>query len=205
MAGEEKRINKSEEDLSSQVVEEGYIEQNKEVVDLTEDFGSFFTLEWDGFSGDIDIDDIQLDNIELSDEKEEIYSSKNFIKQETESYVRFDEEFHRFLSNFVVQQKDKEDLKQLLKKWFFGLIMAGFFALLITPLVIVLKSKGITTGALVTALLTTLVELVSAIIVLPKIIAEYLFNKEEDKNMMEIIKSMQTYNEKKQDYIERQK
>ena len=205
MAGEEKRINKSEEDLSSQVVEEGYIERNKEVVDLTEDFGSFFTLEWDGFSGDIDIDDIQLDNIELSDEKEEIYSSKNFIKQETESYVRFDEEFHRFLSNFVVQQKDKEDLKQLLKKWFFGLIMAGFFALLITPLVIVLKSKGITTGALVTALLTTLVELVSAIIVLPKIIAEYLFNKEEDKNMMEIIKSMQTYNEKKQDYIERQK
>lgn len=205
MAGEEKRINKSEEDLSSQVVEEGYIEQNKEVVDLTEDFGSFFTLEWDGFSGDIDIDDIQLDNIELSDEKEEIYSSKNFIKQETESYVRFDEEFHCFLSNFVVQQKDKEDLKQLLKKWFFGLIMAGFFALLITPLVIVLKSKGITTGALVTALLTTLVELVSAIIVLPKIIAEYLFNKEEDKNMMEIIKSMQTYNEKKQDYIERQK
>jgi predicted PurR-regulated permease PerM len=87
----------------------------------------------------------------------------------------------------------------------FGLIMAGFFTLLITPLVIVLKSKGITTGALITALLTTLVELVSAIIVLPKIIAEYLFNKEEDKNMMEIIKSMQTYNEKKQDYIERQK
>jgi hypothetical protein len=42
-----------------------------------------------------------------------------------------------------------------------------------------------------------LIELVSAIIVLPKIIAEYLFNKEEDSNMMQIIKSMQEYNEKK--------
>ena len=50
-------------------------------------------------------------------------------------------------------------------------------------------------------MISVLIELVSAIIVLPKIIAEYLFNKEEDRNMTEIIKSMQNYNEKKHDHF----
>ena len=41
-------------------------------------------------------------------------------------------------------------------------------------------------------------EVVSSIIVLPKIIAKYLFNKKEEDNKRQIISNMQTYNHDKQ-------
>lgn len=41
-------------------------------------------------------------------------------------------------------------------------------------------------------------EVVSSIIVLPKIIAKYLFNKKEEDNKRQIISNMQNYNHDKQ-------
>ncbi len=41
------------------------------------------------------------------------------------------------------------------------------------------------------------IESITAIIVLSKIIAEYLFNKEEEANRIETIKAMQEYNDHK--------
>lgn len=187
MAGEEIR------DTNENEVVQDEIETNED----TEEEDDF---DWDTFLGDIDLEDITP-----SDEKEEIYSSRNFINQEKDSYIRFDKEFRKFLANFVKQQKKKEKQKSILKYWFFGIIMAGFFVLLITPLATIGMCHGKPSATLVTSLITTLIELVSAIIVLPKIIADYLFNKEEDSNMMDIIKSMQDYNEKKHDYIEKHK
>lgn len=81
--------------------------------------------------------------------------------------------------------------------------MLGFFILLITPVMLIIHSNRFSETSMIVAMISVLIELVSAIIVLPKIIAEYLFNKEEDKNMMEIIKSMQNYNEKKHEHFER--
>lgn len=140
-------------------------------------------------------------DIERSDEKEDINSSKDFIYQEQKSYIKFDEAFQIFLWNFVDAQNLKEKQKRWLKLFFFLVIMTGFMILIITPCVLIVKADNLSDTSMIVALITVLIELVSAIIVLPKIIAEYLFNKEEDRNMMEIIKSMQSYNEKKHDHF----
>lgn len=47
--------------------------------------------------------------------------------------------------------------------------------------------------------ITSLAETLSAVIVLPKIIAEYLFNKTEEKNKIDIISNMQIYNRGKRE------
>lgn len=101
----------------------------------------------------------------------------------------------------IVQSDEKEEQKIKLKNRFFWLIMAGFAALMFAPCLVVLCASRLSDTGIVVALLSVLVEVVSAIIVLPKIIAEYLFNKEEDRSMMEIIKSMQNYNEKKHEHF----
>ena len=140
-------------------------------------------------------------DISKSDEKQEINSSIDFIRQEKESYFQFDKKFLSFLDNFVSTQKQKETQKLWLKGFFFACIMLGFFVLIVTPCIIVIYATDLSEISVIVAMVSVLVELVSAIIVLPKIIAEYLFNKEEDKNMMEIIKSMQNYNERKHDHL----
>lgn len=147
---------------------------------------------------------VNSETITKSDEKKDIISSKEFIQEETDSYLRIDKEFENFLCNFVENQSRKERQKLALKEQFFWLIMIGFFTLMILPFIIIISSNSFSDTTMIVALLSVLVELIVAIIVLPKIIAEYLFNKEEDKNMMEIIKSMQEYNEKKHEHIEKQ-
>lgn len=57
----------------------------------------------------------------------------------------------------------------------------------------------ITDTTIISTTITSSVETVSAIVVLPKIIAKYLFNKDEDANKTNIIKGMQDYNVSKKD------
>jgi len=45
----------------------------------------------------------------------------------------------------------------------------------------------------VTGMITTLSTMILSIFKLPEIVANYLFNKEEDKQMIEIIKNIQAY------------
>lgn len=128
-------------------------------------------------------------------------SNRKFRTDEINAYMATDNEFIVFLKNFVEMQKQKDDLKLHLKDQFFWLVMISFLVLIVTPLIIVLVAHKYSDITVIVALVASLVELVTAIIVLPKIIAKYLFNKEEDAHMLKIINSMQRYNEKKHDYI----
>ncbi len=175
-----------------------YDEDDKEDKNQLEEFKiTDASIDWNQIYEDIGL----VKDISKSDEKQEINSSLYFIRQEEESYFQFDKEFLSFLNNFVSIQKKKEIQKLWLKGFFFACIMLGFFVLIVTPCIIVLYAADLSEISVIVAMVSVLVELVSAIIVLPKIIAEYLFNKEEDKNMMEIIKSMQNYNERKHDHL----
>lgn len=64
-------------------------------------------------------------------------------------------------------------------------------------LVIMFRSR-VTDVALITLSISSLAETLSAIIILPKIIAKYLFNKKEEENKIQIISNMQLYNKEKQ-------
>lgn len=151
----------------------------------------------------INSDNEEQAEIFQSDEAEEISQTNDFINREKDSYIKIDQEFNRFLHNFVDIEEKKENQKLDLKDQFFWFIMIGFFALMLTPLIIAIAGRNMSNIAMIVSLVTALIELVSAIIVLPKIIAEYLFNKEEDSNMVQIIRNMQEYNEKKHEYIEK--
>ena len=157
----------------------------------------------DQLSKFINSDNAEQAEIYQSNEAEEISQSNDFINREKDSYIKIDQEFNRFLHNFVDIEEKKEQQKLNLKDQFFWFIMLGFLALMLTPLIIVIVGRNMSSTSMMVSLITTLIELVSAIIVLPKIIAEYLFNKEEDANMIQIIKNMQEYNEKKHEYIEK--
>ncbi len=150
-------------------------------------------------AGDIDASE----NIMESDETRDIGVSEEFLNQERDSYIKIDAEFGRFLKNFVDLQEVKENQKIELKEQFFWIIMIGFLIMVLTPAIVVLSVKHLSDIAFVISLISVLVELISAIIILPKVIAKYLFNKKEDANMMKIIKSMQKYNEKKHMYIDK--
>ena len=151
----------------------------------------------DQLSKFINSDNTEHVKIYQSNEAEEISQSNDFINREKDSYIKIDQEFNRFLHNFVNIEEKKEQQKLNLKDQFFWFIMIGFLALMLTPLIIVIVGRNMSNASMIVSLITALIELVSAIIVLPKIIAEYLFNKEEDANMIQIIKNMQEYNEKK--------
>lgn len=157
----------------------------------------------DQLSKFINSDNTEHVKIYQSNEAEEISQSNDFINREKDSYIKIDQEFNRFLHNFVNIEEKKEQQKLNLKDQFFWFIMIGFLALMLTPLIIVIVGRNMSNASMIVSLITALIELVSAIIVLPKIIAEYLFNKEEDANMIQIIKNMQEYNEKKYEYIEK--
>ena len=157
----------------------------------------------DQLSKFINSDNAEQAEIYQSNEAEEISQSNDFINREKDSYIKIDQEFNRFLHNFVDIEEKKEQQKLNLKDQFFWFIMLGFLALMLTPLIIVIVGRNMSNASMIVSLITALIELVSAIIVLPKIIAEYLFNKEEDANMIQIIKNMQEYHEKKHEYIEK--
>lgn len=125
---------------------------------------------------------------------------ESFLKHEQKFSINMDESFLLFLSNFVRTQNEKEQQKTVFKEQFFWIVMIGFLSLLLTPMILIISLKSLSQITAVVSLITIFFELVSAIIVLPKIIAEYLFNKQEDEKLMQIIESMQKYNQDKQKY-----
>lgn len=125
----------------------------------------------------------------------------DLLNRERDIFINTDEAFFTFLSNFVKTQNDKEQQKTILKEQFFWIVMIGFLSLLLTPIILIISLKSLSQITAIVSLVSVLFELVSAIIVLPKIIAEYLFNKQEDEKLLQIIESMQKYNQEKHNYI----
>lgn len=148
--------------------------------------------------------DIVSSDISQSDESGEIRQSLDFLEKEKESYIHVDKEFGRFLSNYVDIQQKKEEQKLHFKDQFFWFVMISFFALMLTPFVLSISIGRFSDITVIISFVTALIEVVSAIIVLPKIIAKYLFDPEEDKHLIHIIRSMQQYNEKKHRHIDKE-
>lgn len=115
-----------------------------------------------------------------------------------------DKEFNKLLHQFVLDFQRKADLKSALKENFYNCIMRLLFLGLLIP-VIVLILNGIfgkfTDTAFAIAIIGSFVELIVAFLHLPKIIAQYLFNTDEDAQLIDIIKSMQEYNDHRHNHL----
>lgn len=128
-------------------------------------------------------------------------TNNSFLEDERRLFLLADKEFLILLRNFINNQEKKEVQKRKLKKWFFWIVMLGFLILLIAPIILIFKANELSQITVIISLVSLLIELVTAIIVLPQIIAKYLFNKKEDEQLLHIIDGMQKYNQNKHDLI----
>ena len=98
--------------------------------------------------------------------------------------------------------ESREILKQKLKIVFFYIIMGLLIILTISPLIIVFVfCNNSNSYAFALSTIASVVELATGIIILPKIIARYLFNREEDNLYFELIRDLKDYhNSKRKDF-----
>lgn len=127
-------------------------------------------------------------------------------QNELDPHGQYTQAYINILNAYTDQIKSSVNSKNTLKTNFFNLIKKIMLALvflfgisvIISFVVFSLmiknnyQSVAVITGA-VTAMLSTFSTMMLSIFKLPKIIADYLFNKEEDKQMNEIIKNIQRY------------
>ena len=176
-------------------------EFNEEVVDINEFNSIDFNLE------DIinSLDDNS--NIEKSNETEKLNESKiDTLKCLLDNFQQTDRKLLETLTDTIELLKNRETQKSNFKKWFFIVIMTVFSALCISPFLILFFFRNIITNqSLIVTIIGTLTEILTAIIVLPKIIANYLFNLNEDKEYFNLISDLKKYHENKSRYIDSNK
>lgn len=146
-------------------------------------------------------------NIEKSNEIEKLNESKiDTLKCVLDNYQQTDRKLLETLTDTVDFLKNRETQKSRFKLWFFIIIMTVFVILCLSPFVILFLFRNIITNqSLIVTIIGTLTEILTAIIVLPKIIANYLFNLNEDKEYFNLISDLKSYHEKKSRYIDSNK
>lgn len=156
----------------------------------------------------ISLEDIDGSNLSLSDtiegvksssvspQQEEIYYEQYF-RRDMNAINRRDTLFNSFLYAFINRFSEKEMQKAGIKKTFFVWVMIIFSLIVLFPVVYVvicLITNNISAWSLITVIVSSLIEIITAFLVLPQIIAEYLFNRQEDSDLIAIISNMQAYN-----------
>ena len=148
-------------------------------------------------------DDYKISDINTSDESNILPKGKReFNSREIAAYISNEETFSRLLKNLVRTENIKEAQKKTFKSWFFIIVMFLFAGLFLAPIVLIILFKSLITDyTIMAAIVASLIELISAIIILPNIIAEYLFNKDEDDNTVKLIELMKSYQQDKGNHL----
>ena len=138
-------------------------------------------------------------------------SQLNSDKQNTEEdkdiiHSKYTKEYIELLQLYNENVKNLNKTKLALKIWFFGIIMLVLTGLVISFVIIVAKtvfmlSYVATTGAVsielivgsAVPIISSFATVIVALNKLPKIIARYLFDSNEDQNMTQVIKNIQDY------------
>lgn len=102
------------------------------------------------------------------------------------------EQFNRLLETYVDNLEENLYNKQIYKKRFFYSCLIILFGIALL-LAIVSISSLIIKEASIAVLIANIVSFLTAFIVLPNTIANYLFNNKEEENMTQIIKSIQEH------------
>lgn len=153
-----------------------------------DDFIDFTEAEWEEL----------LKEIELEEEDKNIDASEDLFNEAKKSYNKIDDKLFNFIGNFVVNQNNAAVQKKRLKNIFFWFTMIAFSIIIMTPIIclVVLMRANIEEYYIVFGAITaSLLEVLTTVIVLPKIVAEYLFNKEEENANIKIVELMQKYSD----------
>ena len=115
------------------------------------------------------------------------------IKTDSE-YDRRNNMYTDLLSQYIDKYKHKEKDKKIYKWIFFIIVMLAMAAVITVCLIVVvsltIKAES-TSLADFAVVLTSIGGIISTIVIIPKIIAEYLFPSDEESNMIDLVKNMQ--------------
>lgn len=151
---------------------------------------------------DINVNDTNTDDTDIDD------TSINDTCQTSgyPEYAAHTKKYTTLLENYINYTQKSGKIKNGYKKWFFRIIMAIMIALcsifiwsvyqafITFDKVSAMQSNVLETViSIVTTVITSFVTMLVSLFELPKVIAKYLFDPEEDKNMTKIIEQIQTY------------
>ena len=112
---------------------------------------------------------------------------------------RTNDGFSSLLDHYVFKVQDTYDRNQSKKDEFYELfkniLVYSYIFLAITLALCVLIYLIIGEPIIITAVIPSFIESLSVTIIIPRIIAEYLFNTEEEKNLAEVINNIQKHND----------
>lgn len=179
--------------------------EKSDVIDNNSDLNNLFNSHVDFDQYENSENDIQEDWIyDIEENWEDSIDLKDMLNgsvlyQEAEAaYKPVDTHIIQFISNFVDSQDKTSKQKCLLKTIFFYITMAIFVIVVCTPIVTIIALYYIrpeNSIVILAAVTASIIEVLVSIIVLPKIVAEYLFNKEEDVANVKIVELMKAYSE----------
>lgn len=130
--------------------------------------------------------------LEISTEESLNDSDENLLKKHNQSFVNL-------LNNYVVSSDKSQKHKRGMKIAFFVITMVIVIMLILSFVATIFAGlymrsvKNISILELLAPLITSFASVITSIIILPKIIAEYLFDKSEDDRLSQIVSNMQNY------------
>ena len=101
--------------------------------------------------------------------------------------------YQELLERYVDDYKFRKNKNRRYRSWFFWTFLITFILILLVSMLYILVTAFYADKfdiSVVTGLITVCLTMISSIIIIPKIIAKYLFDADEDKYMAEIIKAM---------------
>lgn len=116
--------------------------------------------------------------------------------------------YDKLKKSFEIILENRENTKMTMKKDFFDRILTLLTIIVLSPIAVIFLFLIYPTNnmlTLVTTIIATFAEVLTAIIILPKVIAEYLFNKKEDKMYFNLIKDLKDYHSSKIDRFNKEK
>ena len=133
-------------------------------------------------------------------------NNQNSNKTENNKYDEHTQKYTELLSAFITNAKGSNSVKNGLKISFFVFIVVIMIALIVLFFCSIFKAFGIimhlnlndvhnlesVIGSVV-SIIPSLATILVSLIKLPEIIAKYLFNPQEDNNMLTIIEKIQKY------------
>lgn len=136
-------------------------------------------------SRNIIVQPISSDEALRSSDASSLSNHNNQYTTLLETYVSY------FKDNLKNKSNDKQDLFKITKRLLFWIPLSTII-LMFTSLALIVLNK-IDTLEVLPELITAMVALIGTFMAIPKMITKYLFNKEEDKYLTEIIGKIQKY------------
>lgn len=114
-------------------------------------------------------------------------------QRQDEEYDKRNKLYTQLLRTYIDNYSTKEKTKRIYKLIFFIVTMFLFFGIISVCLVGIILLSITNNGQLADAgiAIADIVGIISALIILPRIIAEHLFPANEESNMLEMVKNMQ--------------